>query len=459
MGQVEESIRGFAAQASQFGIEVCDVAGDLDEVSERVQQQAQMAEGVKAAVAEANAGSARISEAARKTLDLASKTRGWIICSRTTLKSSLEGIHSLADRVAVVSRQIGALQEALTGIRAVAGEIAKIAKQTDLLALNATIEAAHAGDAGRGFLVVAAEVKQLARETGLATSRIDATMGQLTSQIAALVEEGRQNLIRVETVRSSTRTIAETMEETGRGVGEVEEHASEIVPAVRDIEAQCETLGSLVQELSIGAAGSSRHLKNANARLDKLLIASEALLGHAAASGIETDDSWFVRAAQDAATKIEAVFEDALARREMSEEELFSRDYHPIPNTDPQQYLASFTIFTDRRLPAVQEPLRKLDERIRFCAAVDENGYLPTHNAMFSQPQGKDPAWNETNCRNRRIFNDRTGLAAARNRKPFLIQTYRRKMGAGKFVLMKDVSAPIRVRGRHWGGFRIGYLH
>jgi methyl-accepting chemotaxis protein len=64
------------------------------------------------------------------------------------LESSLEAIHGLAEGVGVVSRQIGALQEALSGVRSVAGEIAKIAKQTDLLALNATIEAARSGAAG-----------------------------------------------------------------------------------------------------------------------------------------------------------------------------------------------------------------------------------------------------------------------------------------------------------------------
>ena len=97
------------------------------------------------------------------------------------------------------------------------------------------------------------------------------------------------------------------------------------------------------------------------------------------------------------------------------------------------------------------------NSRIVFCVALDANGYLPTHNRQFSQPQGPDPLWNAANCRNRRIFNDRVGLAAGRNTNPFLLQTYRRDMGGGKFVLMKDVSAPITVRGRHWGGLRLAY--
>lgn len=57
----------------------------------------------------------------------------------------------------------------------------------------------------------------------------------------------------------------------------------------------------------------------------------------------------------------------------------------------------------------------------------------------------------------RRIFNDRTGLASARNKKPFLLQTYRRDMGGGQFVMLKEASAPIMVQGRHWGGLRLAY--
>jgi len=98
-----------------------------------------------------------------------------------------------------------------------------------------------------------------------------------------------------------------------------------------------------------------------------------------------------------------------------------------------------------------------VDCRITFCVAVDRNAYLPTHNRKYSQPQGKDPVWNNANCRNRRIFADRTGLRAGRNTEPFILQTYRRDMGGGNFLLMKDLSAPITIKGRHWGGLRLGY--
>ena len=55
------------------------------------------------------------------------------------------------------------------------------------------------------------------------------------------------------------------------------------------------------------------------------------------------------------------------------------------------------------------------------------------------------------------LFSDRAVKKVAANTKPFLLQTYRRDMGGGNFVLMKDLSSPIHVRGRHWGAFRMGF--
>jgi methyl-accepting chemotaxis protein len=93
-----------------------------------------------------------------------------------------------------------------------------------------------------------------------------------------------------------------------------------------------------------------------------------------------------------------------------------------------------------------------------FCVAIDRNGYLPVHNRIYSQPQRPgDAAWNTAHCRNRRIFNDATGLAAGRNTRSYLIQSYARDMGNGVTVMMREIDVPIRVGGRHWGAFRTAY--
>jgi methyl-accepting chemotaxis protein len=130
----------------------------------------------------------------------------------------------------------------------------------------------------------------------------------------------------------------------------------------------------------------------------------------------------------------------------------------PIPNTDPQQHTTRFTRLADNLFPAVQEAMLGFDTRVVFCISADRNGYIACHNQKYNHPQRPgDVAWNTANSRYRRIFNDRTGLASGRNEKPFLLQTYRRDMGSGQFVLLKEVAAPIRVGNRHWGGLRLAY--
>jgi methyl-accepting chemotaxis protein len=188
-----------------------------------------------------------------------------------------------------------------------------------------------------------------------------------------------------------------------------------------------------------------------------LLDTSEGLLAMIADSGVETSDAPLIRVVVETARRISQTFEAAIERGEIGIEQLMDEKYRVIPGTDPKQYLTDYVEFTDRVLPAIQDPLQKSDPRIVFCVAWAKGGYLPTHNPNYRQKQGKDPVWNNANCRNRRLFNDRAVKKVAANTRPFLVQTYRRDMGGGNFVLMKDVSSPITIRGRHWGAFRMGF--
>ena len=152
------------------------------------------------------------------------------------------------------------------------------------------------------------------------------------------------------------------------------------------------------------------------------------------------------------------MLDQALASRTINLAQLFDEHYRPIDGSNPAQHLCAFNALTDRLFPAVQERLLSLSNKVVFCIAVDRNGYVSTHNKKYCQPQRPgEVVWNSANSRYRRIFNDRTGLASARNQRPFLLQTYRRDMGGGKFVLLKEASAPITVGGRHWGGLWLAF--
>jgi len=191
--------------------------------------------------------------------------------------------------------------------------------------------------------------------------------------------------------------------------------------------------------------------------LNHLSKSGEKLLSMTVLSGVETIDTPFANATLDAADRIARVFETAIEEGALSEAEVFDENYVPIPGTNPEQFTTKFTAHCEKHFPAIQEPLLDLDPSVVFGACIDRNGYLPMHNLKFAHEQTDDIEWNTANCRTKRFFDDAVAVAANANTERLLLQCYRRDMGAGQFVMMKDISTRIMVRGRHWGTFRIGY--
>jgi methyl-accepting chemotaxis protein len=173
---------------------------------------------------------------------------------------------------------------------------------------------------------------------------------------------------------------------------------------------------------------------------------------------LHEENTEFVARAMEAGTALTKMFETAVATGAVPIDDMFDTDYIEIPDTNPQQYRSRMLDWADRALPPFQEAFLSKDPRMVFCVMIDRNGYLPVHNKIYSHPQRQgDVAWNTANSRNRRIFNDPAGLAAGRNQGAYLIQSYARDMGNGNTVMMREIDVPIRVRGRHWGGFRTAY--
>jgi methyl-accepting chemotaxis protein len=173
---------------------------------------------------------------------------------------------------------------------------------------------------------------------------------------------------------------------------------------------------------------------------------------------IHDENTEFVTRAMEAGTALTRIFEDGVNSGAISADEMFDESYVEIPGTNPMQHRTRILGWADRALPPFQEAFLAKDPRMVFCAMIDRNGYLPVHNKIYSHPQRPgDVTWNTANSRNRRIFNDPAGLAAGRNLRSYLIQSYARDMGNGKTIMMREIDVPIRVNGRHWGGFRTAY--
>ena len=154
-----------------------------------------------------------------------------------------------------------------------------------------------------------------------------------------------------------------------------------------------------------------------------------------------------------AAQEIGHVFEEAITKGDLTQQAVFSTDYQPIKQTNPQKYSTTYDAFSDRAFPAIQEAVLDKYEEVMFAGAVDVNGYFPTHNKKFSQPVSGDYEKDLIHNRTKRIFNDPTGIRCGAHTDTFLLQTYKRDTGE----ILHDLSVPIFVNGQHWGGFRMGF--
>jgi len=141
------------------------------------------------------------------------------IIDRESARADL-AVRAAQDAVARVAE----LAESTQGIMKAVDAIRSIAKQTNLLALNATIEAARAGDAGKGFIIVAGEVKNLAAQSADTSSEIERTVGDIQQRLTSTTEA-------IQTIETEARNIHRTMADVAQEVARARNHGTEAARA------------------------------------------------------------------------------------------------------------------------------------------------------------------------------------------------------------------------------------
>lgn len=432
VSNLTEAIRQTVEFAQVISETATDIAARNEELASRTKEQAASLQSSSASMEELSTTVANNTESAHEARKLA-----------TQLSVQAQEGRQAIRRVSESMEHIDSSSQKIEGI---IGIINEIAFQTNILSLNAAVEAARAGEEGQGFAVVATEVRALAKRSAGAAKEIK----DLIKSSSQIVDEGQ---LLAEKAEQQIDKIAKGAAQTNELVDAISTASSEQNEGIRLANESINLLDSITQEnqsLVEELAGSTRTLDQLSGFLSDAVnlfkLAPPEKETHPLHGQVR-------ELAKNAASEIESSFTRAVKSRVISEDAIFDRDYREIDGTNPKKFTTQYDSFADRVLPDIQERILNMNPQVVYAIAIDNEGYVPTHNKAFCKPLTGNYESDLAGNRTKRLFSDRVGQVCGSHEQPFKLQTYRRDTGE----LMFDLSVPVYLFGKHWGGFRVGY--
>jgi methyl-accepting chemotaxis protein len=256
-------VKGVSSTSAQVGVAAGELQGAADAAMQSSQQASQSASGIAASVEQMSVSISHVADNAIEATRISEEAKSVTGDGRAVVEKAMGELERVAGEINESAVLIESLGERSKQISSVVGVIREIADQTNLLALNAAIEAARAGEQGRGFAVVADEVRKLAERTALSTQEISTT-------VEAILRETGNAVQRMQSVSTNMSGSVALARDAGDALLTIDERARQTVEVVQSIadstreqSSASQEIARLVENIAQAAEGSSsRAVKN-----------------------------------------------------------------------------------------------------------------------------------------------------------------------------------------------------
>ena len=265
MEKLQGNLKSIADSAQTVAGSAANMASTSEQVATASHQQSSAASSMAATVEEMTVSINHVGDRAAEANGISSESGKIAIEGERTIGQTVSDIQEIAETVTSASTSISELEAQSKQISAVVAVIKEVAEQTNLLALNAAIEAARAGEQGRGFAVVADEVRKLAERTAASTQEIATTITTMQNTASTAVRDMQAAVEKVELGVTRANAANESIQKIGTGSRSVVGMVSEITGAIREqgaatnnIAVQVEKIAQMAEESSAAAGESAR---------------------------------------------------------------------------------------------------------------------------------------------------------------------------------------------------------
>ena len=246
IGKIKYAADNMASGSEQLSTSAEEISRGMNEQTSRSTQIATAAEQMSQTVVDVAKNTSNIAQISTQAFDHAKDGEG-------VVKRSVDEVQAIASTVAESSQVMKRLGESSGQIGDIVGVINDIADQTNLLALNAAIEAARAGEQGRGFAVVADEVRKLAERTTQATSQINSRISSIQSEVAHAGVAMNNATLRVESGVEFSRKTGDSLRNIVSSVNTLQSMVQQIASATEEMSSVSETISSDIHGIAAGS--------------------------------------------------------------------------------------------------------------------------------------------------------------------------------------------------------------